>query len=163
MLAGVFYSKEKKMTIMQHKEVVQILPGLTSRTLINWTEKGLFEPVGQASGTGTRREYSIYNLIEIGIICELRRYGLRYDAIRGCLQDIKPRLSKSQDFDFVLILRENKTDFHFRGCIGGKINSAMQTMLVRKAQSTTIGNGKACSALVVDINAIYKHIVHSLP
>lgn len=150
------------MKTLQHREVVDVFPGLTSRTLINWTEEGLFEPAIQAFGTGTRREYCLYNLIQIGIICELRRYGLRYEFICRCLQDAESRLLNSQNFDLVMILREEKTDFHFRdGCIGGKIKSKMRTALVRKSEiavSDIFASGKACSALIVDIQAIYKHI-----
>jgi len=69
-----------------HKEVLRVFPKVNGRTLISWSERGLIHPEhGDASGPGTRRQYSFKNLIEIGIIKEMESYSLPFRTIRRVL------------------------------------------------------------------------------
>jgi DNA-binding transcriptional MerR regulator len=162
------------METIQHRDVVKIFPGITSRTSINWSDKGLFEPAVQASGTGTRREYSIYNLVEIGVIIQLRSYGLRNNPISNHLKKME-EVMRPLDylaFDFGMIVRPRKPDIDFLGGrIGGEVYESMETILLRKESFNSMrfdnifgdlpgaeGEGRAYSALAVDIQEIYYYV-----
>lgn len=162
------------METIQHRDVVKIFPGITSRTSINWSEKGLFEPAVQASGTGTRREYSVYNLVEIGVIIQLRIYGLRNRSISNHLQKMKEVIEPLDYlvFDFGMILRPRKPDIDFLGGrIGGEVYESMETIFLRKDSFNPLnvdrlfeylpgaeGAGRAYSTLTIDIEAIYNYV-----
>lgn len=85
---------------MEHKKVLEIFPDINPRTLINWSERGLFQPAVQPCGAGSRREYSAYNLFQIGVIRELRYYGVAYDSIREILSRIEAQVAEAHSFDF---------------------------------------------------------------
>ena len=70
-----------------HKEVLKIFPWIKPRTLISWSERGLITPEFEdASGRGTRRKYSYKNLIEIGFVDELLKYGIPFFTVREFLE-----------------------------------------------------------------------------
>jgi DNA-binding transcriptional MerR regulator len=71
-----------------HKEILKIFPWIKPRTLISWSERGLITPEFEdASGRGTRRKYSYRNLIKIGFVDELLKYGIPFSTIRGFLEE----------------------------------------------------------------------------
>jgi len=93
------------MNLYGHHQVIDIFPDLKARTLISWSEKGLFTPEVNASGTGSRRLYSAKNLVEIGVIRELVSYRIPHDFIRSVMERLrKTRLSEKDGFDVVITL-----------------------------------------------------------
>ena len=58
-------------------EVISIT-GITPRQLQWWDERGVVKPLRQ----GHRRQYSLNQLSEIAVICELRRKGFSLQAVR---------------------------------------------------------------------------------
>ena len=58
---------------------------IPQRTIQGWTEKGLISASKGTKGTGDRRLYSIFNLIEIGTIKNLRNLGLSIRLIEKML------------------------------------------------------------------------------
>lgn len=168
------------MQTVQHKDVIKVFPGVSPRTLINWSERGLFEPAVQPDGTGTRREYSVYNLVEIGIILELRSFGLSTRAIFTNLQDIQEEIQATEDFDYIMVIRARRPyiDPLEPPNDGDKIQEVKETLLLRKSKlngvsatnimvpdplrSSPTRGFNAFSALVVDIKAIYNYVCAQL-
>lgn len=168
------------MKTIQHKDVIKIFPGVSPRTLINWSEKGLFEPAVQPDGTGSRREYSVYNLVEIGIILELRSFGLSTHAIFMNLQKMQGEIQEAEIFDYIMIIRARRPyiDPLEPPNNGDEMHEVKETILLRKselngARATNImvpypskseptKGFNAFSALVVDIEAIYEYVCSQL-
>jgi hypothetical protein len=69
-----------------HADILNIFPWLKARTLISWTERGLIHPLLDAAGRGSSRVYSYTNLIEIGILNELLRYGIPFSLIQVAMR-----------------------------------------------------------------------------
>jgi len=64
--------------------------GLKSRQVISWTEKGLTEPEKPARKAGKPREYSYYNLLELGLAKYLLdTIGLQFFTAREILRELK--------------------------------------------------------------------------
>lgn len=90
----------------KHGDVIKIFPDLKPRTLISWSEKGLFEPVVLPQGPGSRREYSERNLIEIGIIRVLISYRFPHSIVKPLMQYLRQHeLWQSREYDIVIALR----------------------------------------------------------
>jgi DNA-binding transcriptional MerR regulator len=66
------------------QEVV-VLTGITPRQLQWWDERGVVEPLRQ----GHRRLYSVKNVTEVAVICELRRKGFSLQGVRKILRFLK--------------------------------------------------------------------------
>ena len=71
------------------QEVV-VLTGITPRQLQWWDERGVVEPLRQ----GHRRVYSVKNLTEVAVICELRRKGFSLQGVRKVLRFLKREFGK---------------------------------------------------------------------
>ena len=57
--------------------------GITYRQLDYWTRTGLVRPsLTDAAGSGTRREYSYTNLLELRVIKSLLDAGIKLEAVR---------------------------------------------------------------------------------
>ncbi len=57
--------------------------GITYRQLDYWTRTGLVKPsLADASGSGTRREYSYRDLLELRVIKNLLDAGIKLEAVR---------------------------------------------------------------------------------
>ncbi|HEY4334130.1 MAG TPA: MerR family transcriptional regulator [Ilumatobacteraceae bacterium] len=57
--------------------------GITYRQLDYWTRTGLVRPsLTDAAGSGTRREYSYTNLLELRVIKNLLDAGIKLEAVR---------------------------------------------------------------------------------
>jgi DNA-binding transcriptional MerR regulator len=69
---------------------VMTLAGLTPRQLQWWDERGLVRPERE----GHRRLYSLNQLTEVAVICELRRKGFSLQGVRKVLRFLERELGK---------------------------------------------------------------------
>jgi len=77
---------DEKWTSMQ----VQQLTGLSARQLQWWDERGIVK----AARDGHRRLYSLEDLAEIAVICELRRRGFSLQRIRKVIRYLQRELKR---------------------------------------------------------------------
>jgi DNA-binding transcriptional MerR regulator len=66
------------------------LTGITARQLQWWDERGVVKPQRQ----GHRRLYSLQNLTEIAVICELRRKGISLQGVRKVMRFLQREFGK---------------------------------------------------------------------
>jgi DNA-binding transcriptional MerR regulator len=71
------------------REVIR-LTGITARQLQWWDERGIVSP----SREGHRRLYSMEDLAEIAVICELRRKGFSLQRVRKVVRFLQREFSK---------------------------------------------------------------------
>jgi DNA-binding transcriptional MerR regulator len=66
------------------------LTGITARQLQWWDERGVVKPQRQ----GHRRLYSMQNLTEIAVICQLRRKGFSLQGVRKVMRFLQREFDK---------------------------------------------------------------------
>jgi DNA-binding transcriptional MerR regulator len=66
------------------------LTGITARQLQWWDERGVVRPERQ----GHRRLYSMQNLTEVAVICELRRKGISLQGVRKVMRFLQREFNK---------------------------------------------------------------------
>jgi DNA-binding transcriptional MerR regulator len=66
------------------------LTGITARQLQWWDERGVVKPARE----GHRRLYSMQNLTEVAVICELRRKGFSLQGVRKVMRFLDRELGK---------------------------------------------------------------------
>jgi DNA-binding transcriptional MerR regulator len=66
------------------------LTGITARQLQWWDERGVVKP----QRLGHRRLYSLQNLTEIAVICELRRKGISLQGVRKVMRFLQREFGK---------------------------------------------------------------------
>jgi DNA-binding transcriptional MerR regulator len=66
------------------------LTGVTARQLQWWDEKGVVKPERQ----GHRRLYSMQNVMEMAVICELRRKGFSLQGVRKVMRFLQREFGK---------------------------------------------------------------------
>jgi DNA-binding transcriptional MerR regulator len=66
------------------------LTGITARQLQWWDERGVVKPERQ----GHRRLYSMQNLTEVAVICELRRKGFSLQGVRKVMRFLDREFKK---------------------------------------------------------------------
>lgn len=66
------------------------LSGITPRQLQWWDERGVVKPDRE----GHRRQYSIHQLTEVAVICELRRKGFSLQNVRKVMRFLDRELGK---------------------------------------------------------------------
>ena len=66
------------------------LTGVTARQLQWWDERGVVKP----ERVGHRRLYSIQNLTELAVICELRRKGFSLQGVRKVMRFLEREFGK---------------------------------------------------------------------
>jgi DNA-binding transcriptional MerR regulator len=71
------------------REVIS-LTGISARQLQWWDERGVVKPQRQ----GHRRLYSMQNVTEIAVICELKRKGFSLQAVRKVMRFLQREFSK---------------------------------------------------------------------
>src|SRR5271169_2957160 len=71
------------------REVIQFT-GITPRQLQWWDERGIVVPARQ----GHRRLYSMEDLAEVAVICELRRKGFSLQRVRKVMRFLQREFSK---------------------------------------------------------------------
>jgi DNA-binding transcriptional MerR regulator len=69
---------------------VVALTGITARQLQWWDERGVVKPEHQ----GHRRLYSMQNLTEVAVICELRRKGISLQGVRKVMRFLQREFGK---------------------------------------------------------------------
>lgn len=69
---------------------VVVLTGITPRQLQWWDERGIVVP----SREGHRRLYSMGDLTEVAVICELRRRGFSLQRVRKVMRFLKQEFGK---------------------------------------------------------------------
>jgi DNA-binding transcriptional MerR regulator len=69
---------------------VLALTGITPRQLQWWDERGVMKPQRQ----GHRRVYSLENLTEVAVICELRRKGFSLQGVRKVMRFLDREFGK---------------------------------------------------------------------
>ena len=70
-------------------EVIK-LTGITARQLQWWDERGVVKPQRQ----GHRRVYSMQNLTEIAVICQLRKKGFSLQGVRKVMRFLQREFGK---------------------------------------------------------------------
>ena len=71
------------------REVIR-LTGITARQLQWWDERGIVSPARK----GHRRLYSMEDLAEVAVICELRRKGFSLQRVRKVVRFLQREFSK---------------------------------------------------------------------
>jgi len=66
------------------------LTGITARQLQWWDERGVVKP----ERAGHRRLYSMQNLTEVAVICELRRKGVSLQGVRKVMRFLNREFGK---------------------------------------------------------------------
>ncbi|MFY9948428.1 MAG: MerR family transcriptional regulator [Candidatus Sulfotelmatobacter sp.] len=66
------------------------LTGITARQLQYWDERGVVKPERE----GHRRLYSMQNLTEVAVICELRRKGFSLQGVRKVMRFLAREVGK---------------------------------------------------------------------
>ena len=66
------------------------LTGVTARQLQWWDERGVVKP----ERVGHRRLYSMQNVMEMAVICELRRKGFSLQGVRKVMRFLKREVGK---------------------------------------------------------------------
>src|SRR6202789_898458 len=66
------------------------LTGITARQLQWWDERGVVKPERE----GHRRLYSLQNLTEVAVICELRRKGFSLQGVRKVMRFLEREVGK---------------------------------------------------------------------
>ncbi|MGA9385083.1 MAG: MerR family transcriptional regulator, partial [Candidatus Sulfotelmatobacter sp.] len=66
------------------------LTGVTARQLQWWDERGVVKP----QRAGHRRVYSMQNLTEMAVICELRRKGFSLQGVRKVMRFLQRECGK---------------------------------------------------------------------
>ena len=66
------------------------LTGITARQLQWWDERGVVKPERQ----GHRRLYSMQNLTEVAVICQLRRKGFSLQGVRKVMRFLEREFGK---------------------------------------------------------------------
>jgi DNA-binding transcriptional MerR regulator len=69
---------------------VLALTGVTARQLQWWDERGVVKPQRQ----GHRRLYSMQNVMEMAVICELRRKGFSLQGVRKVMRFLQREFGK---------------------------------------------------------------------
>jgi len=69
---------------------VVALTGITARQLQWWDERGVVKPERR----GHRRLYSMQNLTEVAVICELRRKGFSLQSVRKVMRFLQHEFGK---------------------------------------------------------------------
>lgn len=84
--------------IFTHKDVMKIYPWIKPRTLMSWVDAGIVTPdYANANGRGSKRLYSLQNLIEIGAIAEMLRLGLPRKHVTKIMKIARIRANAKHD------------------------------------------------------------------
>ena len=103
-------SRRKKPISFRISEVAHVV-GATRRQLEHWGETGLVSPsIRSASGRGSRRLYSIEDILELKILMRLLDSSLPLQRIRSSFRFIRDQSKTLASF---LVLTDGKTVYFF--------------------------------------------------
>ena len=105
-------SRRRKPVSFRISEVSRVV-GATNRQLAYWDKTGLVSPsLKSASGRGSRRLYSVENIIELKILTKLLNSSLPLQRIRSSFGFIR---RQSKTLASVIILTDGKTVYFYQG------------------------------------------------
>jgi len=86
------------------KDVKEVYRFLSVRSLQTWVKRGVIIPAQPASGRGTVVGFDYLNLIEIGLVMQLVKFGFdRYQFLKWIMQEARsnkiPWMGKKHGFD----------------------------------------------------------------
>ena len=67
------------------------LAGIPYRTLDRWIRSGLLTCSTSAKGTGTRREFSLVDVVRVRVVAQLRRQGVSLQTVRRVVRELTER------------------------------------------------------------------------
>ena len=153
------------MDLYNHKDVLKVYTDLKPRTLISWVDKGLLSPQVKASGTGTRNQYSVNNLVEIGVIRELASYGMPHNVISSILKELsnKARLTEDDGYDVVFsVCRSYVSGYKRRTAHVGHIQVGSRSNFAREASELVFGERQVEESLSTAFPEVGSAIIVSL-
>lgn len=104
-------SRRRKPVSFRISEVSRVV-GATNRQLAYWDKTGLVSPsLKSASGRGSRRLYSVENIIELKILTKLLNSSLPLQRIRSSFGFIR---RQSETLASVIILTDGKTVYFYQ-------------------------------------------------
>ena len=104
-------SRRRKPVSFRISEVSRVV-GATNRQLAYWDKTGLVSPsLKSASGRGSRRLYSVENIIELKILTKLLNSSLPLQRIRSSFGFIR---RQSKTLASVIILTDGKTVYFYQ-------------------------------------------------
>jgi DNA-binding transcriptional MerR regulator len=68
---------------------IQSILNMPMRRIVNFTDKGLVVPVVDASGAGSKREYSYINLLQFGLIEYLFDIGMQIQMVKKIITHLR--------------------------------------------------------------------------
>lgn len=84
--------------------------GFTVRQLDYWAQQGLLVPsIQQSHGPGTRRLYSVEDLIKLQFIRQLRRYSWSLQKIRIAIDTLGDVMNDPNPLKHALLIHDKKT------------------------------------------------------
>jgi DNA-binding transcriptional MerR regulator len=88
----IIVSNITRRTMPEHFSSLEViaLTGVTARQLQWWDERGVVKPERQAH----RRLYTMQNVIEMAVICELRRKGFSLQGVRKVIRFLRREFGK---------------------------------------------------------------------
>ncbi|SRR6266436_9023102 len=84
--------------------------GFSVRQLDYWTQQGLLRPsIQQSHGPGTRRLYSVEDLIQLQFIRQLRHFGWSLQKIRTAIDTLRDVMNDPNPLKHAMLLHDKKT------------------------------------------------------
>jgi DNA-binding transcriptional MerR regulator len=137
------------------------LTGITARQLQWWDERGVVKPERE----GRRRLYSMQNLTEIAVICELRRKGFSLQGVRKVMRFLDREFKKgladivSRSSDVHLLtdgthlyletsarqivdILKNSSQPSLGGCLSDAVRHVRAEVVARKSSTSVIASAE---------------------
>src|SRR5579859_1587446 len=94
-------------------EIVEIT-GFTERQLGYWDQQGIIKPsIQQASGSGSRRLYSVDDLLQLNIVRQLKKRGWSTQKIREAIRRLRDIMNVPDPLKQAVLVDGDKTIFAF--------------------------------------------------
>ena len=88
------------------------LTGFSVRQLDYWALRGLVVPgMQQSHGPGTRKLYSISNLVQLQLVRQLKRHGWSTQKIRQAIDILRDIMNDSDPLKHAILINGNNTIF----------------------------------------------------
>jgi len=94
-------------------EIVEIT-GFTERQLGYWDQQGIIKPsIQQASGSGSRRLYSVDDLLQLNIVRQLKKRGWSTQKIREAIRRLRDIMNVPDPLKQAVLVDGDKTILAF--------------------------------------------------